>query len=209
MKTRVQRRRLGSTAATVGIVGILLGWALTGSAGAAAVVSCDDDPACRPIASRAREFSKAGQLDDALLSYQAAYRITPDPRIVFNIARIQHKQNKLSDALDSYRKFCDTKFEDENLRSKAQEYIAQIQAAQAAEPPPATLNPLATTAVSDGKVDTMAGAASKPVYKKAWFWVLIGGLAAAGIAGGVAGGVIASQQPPSAPDLVPTFHLFQ
>ena len=209
MKTRVQRGRLGRTATAVGLAGIVCGWVATAAAGPATVASCDDDAACRPIASRAREFSKAGQLDDALLSYQAAYRITPDPRIVFNIARIQHKQNKLSDALDSYRRFVDTKFEDENLRSKAQEYIGQIQAAQAAEPPPATLNPLATTGTGDGKAQADAGTTSKPVYKKAWFWVLIGGLAAAGIAGGVAGGVIASQQPPAAPDSVPTFRLFQ
>jgi tetratricopeptide (TPR) repeat protein len=189
-----------------------VGWALallcaspSGVRAAAGVASCDDDAACRPVVSRAREFSKAGQLDDALLSYQAAYRITPDPRILFNIARIQHKQNKLTDALESYQKFIDAKFDDENLRSKAQEYMTQIQAARAAEPPPAAM--VLTSSTEKPPADS--GAASRPVYKKAWFWVLIGGLAAAGIAGGVAGGVIASQQPPSAPESVPTFHLFK
>ncbi|MBL9006863.1 MAG: hypothetical protein JNJ46_21590 [Myxococcales bacterium] len=175
------------------------------------MASCDDDAACRPVVSRAREFSKAGQLDDALLSYQAAYRITPDPRILFNIARIQQKQNKLAEALASYQKFVDTKFDDENLHSKAQEYMAQIQAAQAeqrakaAEPPPAGVSAL----TAGGATGQERASESKPVYKKAWFWLLIGGVAAAGIAGGVAGGVIASQAPPSAPSAVPTFHLFK
>lgn len=178
---------------------------------AAAVISCDDDAACRPVVSRAREFSKAGQLEDALLSYQAAYRIAADPRILFNIARMQHKLNKLSEAADSYQKFLDTKFEDENLRNKAQEYIVQIQAAQAAlEPPPAgaQVGPQvgSSATVDGGKLSDTGGA--KPIYKRAWFWVVIGTVVAAGVAGGVAGGVIASQQPPAAPDMVPTFHLF-
>ena len=76
-----------------------------GSAAAAAPVSCDEDAACRPVVSRAREFSKAGQLEDALLSYQAAYRIAADPRILFNIARMQQKLNKFAEAADSYQKF--------------------------------------------------------------------------------------------------------
>lgn len=119
---------------------------------------------------------------------------------------MQHKLNKLADAADSYQKFLDTKFEDEGLRGKAQEYIVQIQAAQAAiaaEPPPAS-------AVGATKVSGNIGDAGdkKPVYKKAWFWVVIGTVVAAGVAGGVAGGVIASQQPPGAPEGVPTFHLF-
>lgn len=206
MKTSVPAQRGRPTLwVAVGITA-MLACAVPARAGAATgVASCDDDAACRPVVSRAREFSKAGQLDDALLSYQAAYRITPDPRILFNIGRIHHKKNNLTDALDAYQKFIDTKFDDDNLRSKAQEYIVQIQATQAAEPPPAALNPLATP----GKVDADPATSNKPVYKKAWFWVLIGGLAAAGIAGGVAGGVIASQKPPAAPDSVPTFHLFQ
>lgn len=183
----------------------LISLALSTSAWAAPAASCDEDAACRPVVSRAREFSKAGQLEDALLSYQAAYRIAPDPRILFNVARIQHKLNKLTDASDSYRKFLDTKFEDEGLRGKAQEYITQIQATQAANPVEPT--PAAQPAPADASAAT-EGAGSKPVYKKAWFWVVIGTVVAAGVAGGVAGGVIASQQPPGAPEGVPTFHLF-
>lgn len=204
-RTRAQWDRVSA----FGVALVLLCGNPTGSW--AAVASCDDDAACRPVVSRAREFSKAGQLDDALLSYQAAYRITPDPRILFNIARIQQKQNKLAEALESYQKFVDTKFDDENLRSKAQEYMTQIQAAQAeqqakaAEPPPAGVGAL----TAGGATGQERASESKPVYKKAWFWLLIGGVAAAGIAGGVAGGVIASQSPPSAPSAVPTFHLFK
>ncbi len=205
MKTRWQRGPRCGTWGALGVAWVIVCGAPSLVLAAPTAVSCDDDAACRPVVSKAREFSKAGQLDDALLSYQAAYRLTPDPRILFNIARIQHKQNKLNDALESYQKFIDTKFEDESLRSKAQEYMTQIQAARAAEPAPAAIDPLAQS----GKSDAEAAAGSKPVYKKAWFWVLIGGLAAAGIAGGVAGGVIASQQPPSAPEAVPTFHLFK
>lgn len=204
MKTEAYRDRWLSLWG--GCMPLLLSWALAATASAAPVVSCDEDAACRPVVSRAREFSKAGQLEDALLSYQAAYRITADPRILFNIARMQHKLNKLADAADSYQKFLDTKFEDEGLRGKAQEYIVQIQAAQAAsaaEPPPASLGGATTDA---GK--TSDAGERKPVYKKAWFWVVIGTVVAAGVAGGVAGGVIASQQPPKAPEGVPTFHLF-
>lgn len=211
MKTRANCAR-SSVRAARGLTPLLLSWALLGPA-AAAPVSCDEDAACRPVVSRAREFSKAGQLEDALLSYQAAYRIAADPRILFNIARMQQKLNKFAEAADSYQKFLETKFDDENLRSKAQEYLTQVQAAQAqaqAEPAPGAGNASALNGASstgDGGKLSDAGS-SKPVYKKAWFWVVIGTVVAAGVAGGVAGGVIASQQPPAAPDSVPTFHLF-
>ncbi|HNN92624.1 MAG TPA: hypothetical protein PKI03_10165 [Pseudomonadota bacterium] len=207
MKTRADCARSSVRAARL-LTPLLLSWALLGSA-VAAPVSCDEDAACRPVVSRAREFSKAGQLEDALLSYQAAYRIAADPRILFNIARMQHKLNKFAEAADSYQKFLETKFDDENLRSKAQEYLTQVQAAQAqaqAEPAP---GPALGAAGSTGDASKLSDSgSSKPVYKKAWFWVVIGTVVAAGVAGGVAGGVIASQQPPAAPDSVPTFHLF-
>lgn len=208
MKTRSRRDQRRQHVRALGWLLWVVCLAPSVSLASSGAASCDEDSACRPVVSRAREFSKAGQLDDALISYQAAYRITPDPRIVFNIARIQHKQNKLEDAKESYQRFIDTKFDDENLRSKAQEYIAAIQATlatQVTEPPPAgTL----TDAATKGQASDPAQA-NKPVYKKAWFWVLIGGVAAAGIAGGIAAGVIVSQQPPAAPEGVPTFHLFK
>jgi hypothetical protein len=170
-----------------------------------AAPNCDEDPACRPVVSRAREFSRAGQLDDALLSYQAAYRITADPRILFNVARIYHKQTRLLDAKAYYQRFLDSGYEEESLRAKSQEYLAQIEAApaQELEPPPAALH---STALTSG--NATVDASPKPIYKRPWFWVVIGTVVAGGVAGGVAAGVLVSQRPPAAPDGVPTFRIF-
>lgn len=199
MKTNVSLRGLGT---------VLSGGLLLCTSVAIASPNCDEDAACRPVVSRAREFSKAGQLDDALLSYQAAYRITADPRILFNVARIYHKQTRLPEAKTYYQRFLESGYEDESLRSKSQEYLAQIEATPTpdlTEPSPlgnATTDPQRT---ANAGVTTEP---SKPVYKRAWFWVVIGTVAAGAVAGGVAGGVIASQRPPEAPAGVPTFRLF-
>lgn len=171
-----------------------------------AAPNCDEDPACRPVVSRAREFSRAGQLDDALLSYQAAYRITADPRILFNVARIYHKQTRLPDAKAYYQRFLDSGYEEESLHAKSQEYLAQIEAVPVPdlqEPPPAAPN---STALTSG--GAAAEASPKPIYKRPWFWVVIGTVVAGGVAGGVAAGVLVSQRPPAAPDGVPTFRIF-
>jgi len=170
-----------------------------------AAPNCDEDPACRPVVTRAREFSRAGQLDDALLSYQAAYRITADPRILFNVARIYHKQTRLPDAKAYYQRFLASGYEEESLRAKSQEYLAQIEAVAVPElePPPAAPN---STDLTSGRVAADSG--PKPIHRRPWFWLVIGTVVAGGVAGGVAAGVLVSQRPPAAPDGVPTFRLF-
>jgi hypothetical protein len=43
--------------------------------------------------------------------------------------------------------------------------------------------------------------ATKPIYKKWWFWTIIGVVAAGAVAGGVAGGLASQKKPPAEPFL--------
>jgi hypothetical protein len=55
--------------------------------------------------------------------------------------------------------------------------------------PPPSAPPPTTTTTTTGRADLVAQPAEKPVYKKAWFWGVIGG-AAVVVAGGVVLGVV-------------------
>jgi hypothetical protein len=47
---------------------------------------CDASPACTELLQKAREHSVANRLADALQLYDAAYKVQPDPRLLYNSA---------------------------------------------------------------------------------------------------------------------------
>ncbi|MFO0578645.1 MAG: hypothetical protein U1A78_31975 [Polyangia bacterium] len=99
--------------------------------------SCLRDRECAEHYENARRLSKAGQTEAALAQYQVAYQRRPAPRLLYSIARLQHKLGQAREAQSSYQRFLDTSSAaDEDLRAKAREYAAQLQ--QEAAPGPAT-----------------------------------------------------------------------
>ncbi|HNN93828.1 MAG TPA: hypothetical protein PKI03_16210 [Pseudomonadota bacterium] len=146
--------------------------------------NCVDHPACLALFEQAQQQSRAGQLAEALRSYSLAYQVTPDPRLSFSMGRVLQKQGRPADALPHYRQFIDSDVEDEEQKTTARSYLAQCEAALP-PPPPVTPPPALSPAV--------VTPASVPVYRRWWFWTILGTAAAAGIAGGIAGGVIAEQ----------------
>lgn len=142
---------------------------------------CTQDAQCTTLKEQAAERSQSGDLVEALRLYKHAYEVRPDPRLLFNIARLLHKQGKTAEAVPYYQKFIDAPIQDAEQQKKAREYLEQIQAAQTTpqhkqtkQPPSLTTNSLPAQAV---RVD--APPAGKPIYKKWWFWTLVGGTAAA------------------------------
>lgn len=159
---------------------------------------CTQDTGCLALKEQASEHSKRGDLVEALRLYKLAYEVRPDPRLLFNIARLLHKQGKSDEAVPYYQKFIDSPIQDEEQRQKAREYLEQIQAATATPAPKQTneSSGYTTTSLPAETLRIDALPAKKPVYKKWWFWTVIGTIAAAGIAGGVTAGVLASRKLP-------------
>jgi hypothetical protein len=159
------------------------------------LAECAASPPCKLLFDRAQQQSAAGQLVDALRSYKLAYAVTPDPRLLYSIARVLHKQGQPTEAIPYYRQFLVTPFTrpaDEAQKTPAQEFLTQCEAVQKQKiditKPPSTTTPDTPPVPVEAK--------RPPVYKRWWFWTIVGG-AAAGIAAGVAIGVTRSQSPPN------------
>ena len=164
-------------------------------------MSCDQDALCGPLVERARASSNAGQLEEALRSYQAAYALVLDPQLLFNVGRVQHKLGRLKDAIDSYQRFLDSKYDDPLLRERTAEFLAR---AREQLPP-------ADSTVEKKPVEPVAAPAqpspSAPFYKRPWFYGLLGGVGAGVLVIGLAGG-LATNRDPSAPSGALTSHPF-
>lgn len=161
------------------------------------VAPSDCKPNDRPCKLNEQGFAQYGlrQYEAALASFREAYTLHPDPSLLFNIGRTYQSLGKSDEALAAYRAFLQqSQGTDEAFaldREKARIAVEKLEherAARAATP----------------NLETPPHLERKPIYKKWWFWTIIGGAAAA-VAVGTAIGV--SAQKPDLSD-VPRFQLF-
>lgn len=156
-------------------------------AGSAEVEATDDaclrDSECLSHYQSARQLSKSGQSQAALEQYLLAYKRQPVPRLLYSIARLQHRLGQSREALSSYQRFLATAPpSDAELRGKALEYKAQLEHDSAAAALPAGSDAAATPAIaaqSTTAAVTAAPTPRQPIYKKWWLWTIVG-VAAAG-----------------------------
>lgn len=158
-----------------------------GGAGDEALLkACEQDLACSSHVRLANQFYEQNNFSAALDEYRAAYILQPYPLILYNIARIHHRQTNLSEAQVYYRRYLDTGHAQraERARQLIAEIDAQLRNEQLAqeslpEPEPAPLLVQAPPPLQPAlpKVERQ----SRPIYKRWWFWTLLGGVAAAGI----------------------------
>lgn len=159
---------------------------------------CSSDPPCKTLAERAKELSASGNLAEALRLYELAYSVRADAALLFNLARVLHKQGRAAEAASYYQKYIASPAADEEQKAKARAFQKQVQLAQ----PDAVSTPQSVATVPEETSDRQAGAAgsltstegtgrdqavpSKSVVKKWWFWVVTGGclLAASAITAG-------------------------
>ena len=66
---------------------------------------CLTDPKCAELNEAARNLSKEGQHDAALILYQTAYHQRPAAWLLVNIGRLQQKLYRTADAIKSYRQY--------------------------------------------------------------------------------------------------------
>jgi tetratricopeptide (TPR) repeat protein len=174
---------------------------------------------------RAEAYYHSMDFARSITEYEEAYRIARDPNILYQLGRAYHRDGKWSEALAYYEKYQrEVPDADPQLKRVLDEYIRQLHAALRgaqtlqgqsdpqtanAEAQPAalsrlTLVPASPTLVGSSLKAPGIGKSSepekaKPIYIRGWFWGVIGGTAAAAVAGGVAGGLATRSSGPSLP----------
>jgi tetratricopeptide (TPR) repeat protein len=146
---------------------------------------CLEDSECRRVFESARRLSDSQQYNAALTGYQNAYALRPSPWLLINIGRVQQKMGRPADAVASFQRFLNQPgTQAEEAVAAAREYLKQAESDLAAQKEKEQRQAQSLSATP---------AESKPVYKRWWFWLLIGGTAAvAATAVGVGVGVSAS-----------------
>lgn len=144
---------------------------------------CAADAECYSLSENAKQQSSSGNLSEALRMYQAAYERLADPRLLFNIARIYHKQKQYAEALTYYQQYLDSSLSANEQKRKASEYLAQCQAERTEQSKPSQIPILEQPSEVEPPPSDVAR--PRPIYTKWWFWLGIGGFAAAGVTTGV------------------------
>lgn len=131
--------------------------------------------------------------DRAIAEYEAAYQLQAQPALLINIGLCHYKADRPRQALDYYQQALKAKLTREEreevlanvakatikLQEQQQREAQEAQARRTAEQAQLVSQPLTQP---PRPVET-------PIYKKPWFWGIIGGL----VAGGVVIGVVAAR----------------
>ena len=158
-----------------------------------------------------KRFYAEREYDKALAEFDAAYRLKPDPILLLNSGRCHFNAGRPKQALEAYEQMLKLKLEPED-RDKAIAGIAkatrklaeQQQAAVAAAQEQAMAAQQAVVAQQASAAQRPDGAPA-PIYRKGWFWAVVGGsVAVVGLAIGLGVG-LGTRSPPVAPvDVVNT-----
>ena len=167
---------------------------------------------------RGLSLYKEKEYEDAANEFLAAYQIRQLPRILLNIGQAYRKLGKAREALAFYERYLKAEPDPPpKIKQDLDSYIAQTKALldapevkaaieQQQEPGPSGWNR------DSGQMEPWLAAAikieeqNKPVYKKAWFWGIIGGsVAAVGLGVGLGVGLSrgAGSQIPPGIEIVP------
>lgn len=177
------------------LIAVLLVLGLTALASPTAVAApnpsdegCNQDDECRGHFINAKALYKQQDYTNALQEFQTAYKRRQTPILLANIGRTLHKLGRPKEALDYYRQCQEAAQTDLELQEKLKTYIAESKALIEAAPPPPVAEP-SEPAPSPLVAPVPPVDMPKPVYKKGWFWAVIG-VSAAVVIGGVVTGVV-------------------
>jgi tetratricopeptide (TPR) repeat protein len=171
----------------------------------AASASAEDKEAAKKAFSEATRYYNLNQYADALEAFKRAYWNYEDPVFLYNIAQCHRLLKHKAEAIDFYKSYLRNAPNARN-RVEVQKVVADLEASlqqdkalanappegpiqsTTAPPPPATTETPPSAPPAAVVTTTPASSrAEKPVWKKAWFWGVVGG--AAVVVAGVAIGV--------------------
>jgi hypothetical protein len=206
-----------------GLLPVLLGvlWAGLLFGGSAVRSQTPGQGAAQHLA-KARDLYQAGNYAVAITELKAAYSLNPLPRILCNLAKAYRKNGQAREAAEHFDLCLRT---DPQLSPQERaEFTAQLEQLRAAlEPPPpprpdpssqgpqqgpSPPPPMTTTTTTSQPgpgvqadpvpaVGPPTAEPVRPIYKRAWFWGVVGGVAAVGIIATVAGVAAARSQAPT------------
>ena len=112
---------------------------------------------------------KAEQYADAVVSFEAAYRISGAPRLLYNLGTAHRKLGHLQDAIDFFDEYLkrEPTIEPER-RTTVEGYITELRAELRAKAVAAAPSPVPQPVVTEPPKKT-------PLYRKWWFWTAVGG----------------------------------
>jgi hypothetical protein len=190
---------------------VLLLATAAGAAEAQSVFRCEHDAECGSQYNEAKEQAAHGLLEPALRTLQWLLDTYQDPRLLYSIARLFHRMNRFTEEARAYQRFLDAGAEkNPDILTKVRQQLAEAQmaaaraekeAATAAPPPQQPPPPAVSKATTVPPADETTTPPHRPLYKRGWFWGVVGTLAATGIAVGVAVHVAAITPPGGTRDL--------
>jgi tetratricopeptide (TPR) repeat protein len=143
----------------------------------------------------------------ALREFEAARRAKPLPQFDYNIGRCNDRLERYPEAIVAYRRYL-TADPGAKDAGEVRQRITVLESRVAAEPPPATvvappatvITPPATVVVTPAPATATVPAVSAPppqLYRRGWFWAVIGGVAIVGVGVGLGVGLAPADQPPT------------
>ncbi|MBK7861371.1 MAG: tetratricopeptide repeat protein [Archangiaceae bacterium] len=169
---------------------------------ATAALADDGTAAAKAAAKEARVAFDAGDFERALVKYEEAFRARPVPALQFNLGQCHRQLGHLERALYFFRRFLESQPPEEQA-AQVRPLVAELEAQQARDEAHARELQLeqARAASAQAQADLeralkqqpVVAAAEPPVYKKPWFWVVVGGVAV--VAAGVGAGAYVATAP--------------
>jgi len=153
-------------------------------------------PADQAAADKAREFFERGETffklekyKEALEQYEQGYLAKSDASFLYNIAQCHRLMGDKQAALRFYRRFLNEATRVPN-RPIVEQHISELEAALAAEPPPPPAplpsapppapEPAVTAPILSDPQPPPPALGEQPIYKKWWFWTIVGAVAVGG-----------------------------
>ncbi len=138
--------------------------------------------------------------DEAVTELQKAYEIRQLPRLLLNIGTVYRKMGKAREALSYYELYLKAEPNPpRKIRKELDEFIPQTRALlekpSGKDGQPGQANASGQPGAPDPAAKPApTGPSEPPIYKRPWFWGVVGGAAAAVLIAGIAGGVVAEQR---------------
>jgi tetratricopeptide (TPR) repeat protein len=181
----------------------------------AAARAQDDSTVARDAYAKGMAHYHLEEYDAAVEEWERGFRAKPAPEFLYNIAQAYRLSKRPDKALSFYQKYLRLAPDARN-RDEVEKHIASLKAvvdqqgasAQSPAPQSQTQPPVAQpslqsptptspqsspSAATGSGADLVARPADRPVYRKPWFWGVMGGVAAVVVAGVVVGVVVGTR----------------